>query len=157
MLFRPPMPTDLPDLNAMILRSKAVWGYDEAFMAACEEELRLTPAHLAAGQIECALDRDTITGVVQLSEVDGALHLEKLFISPDYQGQGIGRSLMGWAVSRARLSGCQTIHIDSDPGAVPFYERMGARRAGEVPSGSVPGRMLPRLELQVATKSPSAG
>jgi hypothetical protein len=35
--------------------------------------------------------------------------------------------------------------IDADPGAVPFYERMGAVPAGLVPSGSIPGRFLPRL------------
>jgi len=35
--------------------------------------------------------------------------------------------------------------LDADPDAEPFYLHHGARRIGEVPSGSIPGRMLPRL------------
>jgi len=35
--------------------------------------------------------------------------------------------------------------LDADPGAEPFYARFGARRTGEVPSGSIEGRMLPRM------------
>jgi SAM-dependent methyltransferase len=39
--------------------------------------------------------------------------------------------------------------IDADPHAEAFYVAMGAARVGESPSGSIPGRMLPRLELSV--------
>ncbi len=35
--------------------------------------------------------------------------------------------------------------IAADPGAEPFYGAMGAVRAGEIPSVSIPGRNLPRL------------
>lgn len=40
-----------------------------------------------------------------------------------------------------------------DPDAVPFYEAMGARHAGAVPSGSIPGRMLPLMELRLQASS----
>ena len=33
--------------------------------------------------------------------------------------------------------------------AVPFYEHFGARQIGEEPSGSIPGRVLPLLELSL--------
>ena len=48
------------------------------------------------------------------------------------------------AVAAARKLGAHEMIIEADPGAAPFYERMGSRRAGEVPSGSVAGRVLPR-------------
>jgi hypothetical protein len=35
--------------------------------------------------------------------------------------------------------------FDSDRHAEGFYRAMGMRRIGEAPSGSIPGRMLPRL------------
>nr|WP_211354784.1 hypothetical protein [Stackebrandtia albiflava] len=38
---------------------------------------------------------------------------------------------------------------DADPGAEPFYRRMGAVRIGEAPSGSVPGRVLPRMTVRL--------
>ncbi len=39
MEYRPPKLAELPAMNTMMLRSKAHWGYDDAFMAACVEEL----------------------------------------------------------------------------------------------------------------------
>jgi hypothetical protein len=39
--------------------------------------------------------------------------------------------------------------IESDPGAAPFYERMGARYAGFAPSQSFPERVLPRMLLEL--------
>jgi hypothetical protein len=38
--------------------------------------------------------------------------------------------------------------IEADPGAAPFYERMG-RYAGFAPSQSIPGRLLPRMLLEL--------
>ena len=87
--------------------------------------------------------------MAQLSSEDGELHLEKLFVAPGQMGKGIGRALMDWVVSTARIAGCCPIIIEADPDAAPFYEHIGADRAGEAPSGSIPGRMLPRYELVV--------
>ncbi|MCC0041531.1 MAG: hypothetical protein H6880_05120 [Rhodobiaceae bacterium] len=36
-----------------------------------------------------------------------------------------------------------------DPFAVAFYEAMGMRITGESPSGSIPGRMLPRMQRRL--------
>ncbi len=54
---------------------------------------------------------------------------------------------MHWLIAEARALGLSAIDIDADPGAVGFYERMGGRRVGEAPSGSIPGRMLPALVI----------
>lgn len=45
----------------------------------------------------------------------------------------------------ARALGLSSLLIDADPNAEGFYLRMGAERVGEVPSGSISGRMLPLL------------
>ena len=45
-VIRGPQCHELEELNSLILRSKAVWGYDDAFMAQCRDELRLTLADL---------------------------------------------------------------------------------------------------------------
>jgi hypothetical protein len=39
--------------------------------------------------------------------------------------------------------------IEADPDAASFYERMGARYAGFAPSQSIPGRMLPRMQMEL--------
>lgn len=151
MLYRPPVPADIDELNALILTSKAHHGYDADFMQACEDELRLTPAHLAAGHMCCAVDGERMAGMVELREAEGDLHIEKLFVHPDYMGRGIGTRLMEWVETRARLNGCFVLLIDSDPGAASFYERLGAVKVGDVPSGSVTGRTLPRYEFRLDT------
>ncbi|MYS01695.1 MULTISPECIES: GNAT family N-acetyltransferase, partial [unclassified Streptomyces] len=76
---------------------------------------------------------------------EGALGM--MFVEPDAIGQGVGRLLFGHAREQARRLGFTLLTIDADPNAEPFYTAMGAVRVGAVPSGSVPGRMLPLLEL----------
>jgi hypothetical protein len=46
--------------------------------------------------------------------------------------------------------GFERITLEADPGAEPFYLAMGARRCGSVPSGSIPGRLIPLLEFSIA-------
>ncbi len=130
----------------MILRSKAHWGYDAAFMQACVAVLRITPAHF---QHPCAVlgEAPAYRGFVQVSVEGDAAQLEKLFVDPAAIGTGAGRALFDWAADVARAQGAVTLGIDSDPGAAPFYERMGARVVGTTPSEAIPGRFLPHLLL----------
>lgn len=111
----------------------------------CKTELTLTEANLARDRIVIADDDRGMAGVAQVSMEEDGCHLEKLFIDTDRIGQGIGRVLYEWAVQTALDLGAHELIVEADPGAVPFYERMGCVRAGEVASGSIAGRTLPRL------------
>lgn len=140
---------ELEALAALCLRSKAVWGYGQAFMDACRSELTLTALDLNETDVQVAERDGVLTGVAQIS-VDGAqADLEKLFVEPAVLRSGAGRALFEWAAAAARARGATSLIIDSDPDAAPFYRRMGARDAGVAPSGSIPGRMLPRLKLNL--------
>ena len=149
MLYRPPVPADLPALNEMILRSKAIWGYDADFMKACEDELRVTPAHLAAHACLAAFDGEMPVGMAGMAVAGDTLELAWMFVDPEHMRRGIGRALMDWVVARSRLSGVETLIIHADPGAEDFYLNLGAVREGEAPSGSIAGRSLPRLTLDL--------
>jgi len=149
MHLRPARADEAPLLTDLCLQSKAVWGYDEAFMRACRAELTLTPADLAATSLQVAVEGDQVIGVVQVA-VDGeAADLAKLFIAPSALRGGTGRKLFDWAVAAARERGARWMWIEADPDAAAFYRRMGAIDDGVVPSGSIPGRVLPRLKLQL--------
>jgi len=39
--------------------------------------------------------------------------------------------------------------IEADPGAVPFYERMGARHAGFAPPNRFSGVLLPCMQMDL--------
>jgi GNAT superfamily N-acetyltransferase len=69
--------------------------------------------------------------------------------------RGIGRALLGHAVSTARGGGASTIAIDVDPNAEPFYLACGARREGVVaaPVSDNPARVRPQLTLSVVDGS----
>jgi GNAT superfamily N-acetyltransferase len=143
--LRPAREDELAALTELCLRSKAYWGYDAAFMAACRAEMTLQPRHLAESRIMVAEDGRGPVGLAQVSLDGEEAELESLFVEPAAIGGGIGRLLFDWAVGAARTGGARRLVINSDPDAAPIYRRMGARDIGMVPSGSIPGRLLPQL------------
>lgn len=145
--LRAPCIEELALLSDLCLRSKAVWGYDADFMEACRRELTLTVEELGRTAARVAERGGKAIGFGQVAITGGEAVLEKLFVEPEEIGRGCGRVLFQWAVGVAREAGARRMTIDADPGAVPFYARMGAEPAGFVASGSTPGRLLPRLEL----------
>ncbi len=151
-LLRPARAAELPALSGLCLRSKAHWGYDAAFLAACREELTLTAEDLALSSVTVAEVSGRAVGVAQVAAVEEACDLCKLFVDPPAMGRGLGRALLAWVVAEARRMRARRLTIEADPGAVPFYEKMGARHVGEAPSGSIPGRRLPLLELEIQSE-----
>lgn len=148
MNIRRATPTDAIALTDLIFRSKASNGYDAAFMESCREELRVTVGKLNAAEYWVA-DRNSLAGCVALVINGAVAEVENFFVDPNYQRQGIGRKLWDIAKARAAEAGCDRMVLDADPEAVPFYEAMGFKTIGESPSGSIPGRMLPLMQLQL--------
>ena len=145
--FRPPRPDEAALLTELCLRSKAVWGYDEAFMRACRAELTVSPADCATSSMQVAVEDSRVAGVVQVVVNGEQADLAKLFIAPTAMRGGVGRKLFEWAAGVARDRGARWLWIEADPDAAGFYRRMGAIDDGVAPSGSIPGRFLPRLKL----------
>ena len=147
--LRPPRVDECARLTALCLRSKAHWGYDTAFMEKCRDELTVDAGTLARHFTRLAERDGAIVGFVELSCGDDTCELEKLFVDPAAMASGIGHILFDAARRHAQECGVSSIVIAADPDAAAFYERMGARRVGEIASGSIPGRSLPRLVLQI--------
>ncbi|HHS89329.1 MAG TPA: GNAT family N-acetyltransferase, partial [Rhodobacteraceae bacterium] len=72
------------------------------------------------------------------------------FIAADKKGLGLGRRLWNRLEVHAKDRCVTRLRVESDPQAVPFYRAMGCRQIGDVPSGSIAGRMLPLLEKRLA-------
>ena len=142
-LLRAGRPEEARDLSALCLRSKAYWGYDDAFLRACAAELAVEPGPL----LRVAEVEGRAAGVVEISVAGDLADLEKLFVDPPWIGRGLGGALLAWAVGAAREAGASGLRIEADPGAVPFYVSRGAEIVGEAPSGSIPGRNLPVLQM----------
>ncbi|KPL34970.1 GCN5 family acetyltransferase [Streptomyces anulatus] len=134
-------------LTELALRSKGHWEYDAEFLAACREELTVRPADVAARRTAVAEEDGLILGFTTLDGEPPRGALGMMFVEPDAIGRGVGRRLFAHTMDEARRLGFTRLTIDADPNAEPFYRAMGAVRIGATPSGSIPGRELPLLEV----------
>ncbi|MFJ1748185.1 GNAT family N-acetyltransferase [Streptomyces sp. NPDC088116] len=143
MRIREARPDEAQVLSGLALRSKAHWGYDDSFLAACADELTLSATDVTARRVIVAQDEESgeLLGVASLEgePPDGTLGL--LFVEPHAIGRGIGRTLYAHVLDAARDLGFERLTIDSDPHAVDFYRALGAR--------PVLGGPLPRLRVDV--------
>lgn len=74
----------------------------------------------------------SLRGCCMLSPVDEELvQLRQMAVREDLQRGGIGGELMAFAEQKARESGFRTIMMNARKTAVPFYERLGYRVAGD--------------------------
>ena len=151
--IRSPAAEELPALSALCFKSKAVWGYDSDFMEACRRELSFEPCELQSTSVVVAEQDGRIVGVAQIKVTGSEADLLKLFVEPTVLRSGIGRALFTWATELAISQGADRLSIEADPDAAPFYKRMGAQDVGLAPSGSIPGRMLPRLVKDLCAPS----
>ena len=133
-------------LTGLCLRSKAHWGYDDAFMRLSQASLTVSDGDIASGRVLVATDDDRIVGVARV-ESDGELGM--MFVDPPAMGRGAGRALFVAATALARRFGARSMAILADPNAAPFYERMGARFVSHAPSDAIPGRTLPLYEYDL--------
>ncbi len=70
----------------------------------------------------CARRSEKLIGFVNIAW-DGGVHAFVLdtMVSPEFQRQGIAKALIEEAVERAKLTGCEWLHVDFDPHLRAFY------------------------------------
>jgi N-acetylglutamate synthase-like GNAT family acetyltransferase len=152
-IVRAARPGEEAALTELAVRSKGHWGHDEAFLERARRELTVLPEHLERWIVRVA-ERDG--AVIGVAAVDPAVaELELLFVEPSAIGTGAGRALLRDALDRAREAGLDTLTIESDPDAEPFYRAHGAEPVGTRVSSST-GRELPLLRIGTRVRNSSA-
>ena len=145
-------PGDAARLTDLAIRSKAQWGYSEAFMEACRAELTYDAERVRRHPFYVLRTEDTMGGFYGLAATSAdALELEALFVAAGRGGRGYGRALVTHARALARALGATRLTVQSDPNAEGFYASVGARPDGQRESGSIAGRMLRTYVLDVTT------
>jgi GNAT superfamily N-acetyltransferase len=90
----------------LALRSKAHWGYDADFLAACHDDLTLSPDDIATSTVYVFDGASAPAGFCRLVLLDdGVAELDALFVEPAAMGQGVGSRLWWHAVSTAAKLG----------------------------------------------------
>lgn len=147
LLIRPAAGSEAAQLTGLVVRSKAHWGYSAEFIAQAAPELTVTEEEIADGKVSVAeLDgRPVGVSVLDLSDPP---ELVALFVEPDLIGKGVGRALLKHELARAQSAGVESVLIESDPNAEPFYRSQGAVPTGHRTSPTT-GRELTLLRLPV--------
>ena len=140
---------DADALSDLAHRAKAHWGYPQAWMREWDAQLTIIPGYLELHDVFVAEQAGRIVGMCALEDRHDRWHLEHVWVEPREHGRGVGRALVLHALDEARRRHDGNVELFADPYASGFYERLGARRAGDVPA-PMPGaknRTLPKYEF----------
>lgn len=140
--IRAAVPDDIPrlcELLAILFAQEADFQPDPQRQA---RALSLIIANAEIGRIYCAVQSDTIIGMVSIlfsvSTAEGgrAAWLEDMIVHPDWRGQGVGGQLLDHAISGAKAAGCLRVALLTDranEAAMRFYEHAGFKRSQMMP------------------------
>lgn len=151
MRIRKAKPGEAVFLSDLSVRSKAFWGYDEAFMIDAVADLTLKPMHIKNGMVHvCEVD-EQVVGYYAFCVEDGP-EMIALFVEPDFIGKGVGLKLWNHSVAFASDQNWSKFRIVADPFAADkFYFKMGCIQIGEFQSPVKVDRKLPLLEFDLTS------
>ena len=100
--------------------------------------------------IACFRDR-TLVGCLMLVPLSASLvKMRQVAVKPQLHGQGIGRTLVEYAEQFARERGFSLMKLHARDTAIPFYEKQGYERDGEMfEEVSIPHWEMQKLLLVV--------
>jgi GNAT superfamily N-acetyltransferase len=140
--------SDLPEITRIAHAAKRHWGYSDDLIDLWKNDLTVTIEDLRNDLVFCAERNGTLAGFYCVSGDGPSREIEHMWVLPEHIGSGLGRTLFEHMIGELRAAGVERLRIESDPNAAGFYERMGARRIGDVPATPA-GRTLPLLELTI--------
>ena len=150
MQIRRATPDEAGTLTAIAHAAKRHWNYPEKWIAQWTFDLTITPDFIANNEVYVAVVDGDIAGCCALVVGDSLAELEHMWIDPQQMGKGVGRSLFEYTKQRAQEMGLIELELSADPNAEGFYQRMGAKRIGEI-QADMDGqpRVLPRMKIEL--------
>ena len=148
-LIRRATPDDVDALTDLAHRAKAHWRYPATWLRAWDPQLTITTGYLEIHHVWVADVDGRIVGMCALEDRRRTWGLEHVWVEPAVHRRGIGRALVLHALDEARRMRPGVVQLLADPYATGFYERLGARFAGEsrAPMPGAPDRTLPIYEF----------
>ena len=139
-------------LSRIALEAKRHWGYPEDWIQYWSDDLTISPEFITQNQVFVAESENEIIGFYALVPSGRNAELEHMWVAPKHIGTGVGKELFIHAMQTAAGDNISEVELSADPNAEGFYQKMGARRIGEVTS-EVLGetRQLPRLTIDPTT------
>ncbi|WP_153768303.1 GNAT family N-acetyltransferase [Labrenzia sp. CE80] len=142
-------------LTELCLRAKASLGYDDDFIEACRDALTVRDSWILDDTfwVAEAIDGE-IAGCIRLVVNKGEREGEvaTCFIDPGHQRKGLGKLLFAELHRTAQDLALGGLKLESEPLSQSFYEHLGFRKTGEVPSEAIAGRNLPLMQLNLSSE-----
>ena len=144
-------PAEADQLTEIAHAAKRHWGYPENWIEKWSADLTITADFIASNEVFVAVIDDQIAGCCALVVTANLAEIEHMWIKPEHMGSGVGRALFEHARDRARELQLSELELSADPNAEGFYERMGAKRIGDVPASmnGAEARVLPRMRINL--------
>ena len=136
------------ELSQLALRSKSIWGYDDAFIEACRPHIKVDEEYIQNWPVVVIEKNNDVLGFYSLKEISNEKRLDNLWIEPRCVRSGLGRVLFENAVDRAKELNWSYFRLAGEPDAIPFYEKMGAELIGKVQSRLRDDLFLPHMEVR---------
>ena len=117
------------------------------------EQLQRLPGEFAspAGVLVLALRDSTAAGTVAVRPLRGdACEAKRLYVRPDFRGEGLGRRLLSMAIEFARQAGYRVMYGDTLPTmreAARLYEDIGFEQVDAYATEPTPEAIYLRLVL----------
>ena len=120
-----------------------------------EKELAELPGKYAPpeGQLLLAVENQDIAGCVALRKIgNGTCEIKRLFVRPQFRGQGLGRKLAAAIILEAKQIGYERMRLDTLPpkmnDAIALYGSLGFKEIEAYYNNPVPGAKFMELNLK---------
>jgi putative acetyltransferase len=128
------------------------FGFSPCFQNFESEVAGLPDAYAPpGGTLVVALIDGEAAGCIALRRFDAERgEAKRLYVRPQFRGQGVGGALLGWVIAEARSMGYREIVGDTVPQmavALEMYDRAGFERTEPYSAQPTPGAIYLRLKL----------
>ena len=151
--IRAESPSQLSEARKLFIEYSEWLGLDLCFQN-FERELAELPGRYAPpdGRLLLALSNEQIAGCVGLRKLDdGVCEMKRLYVKPEFRGQGLGKALTVRLIEEARRAGYGAMRLDTLPaqmdGAVKLYRFLGFREIEPYYHNPVEGALFLELTL----------
>ncbi|MEP0826917.1 MAG: GNAT family N-acetyltransferase [bacterium] len=118
-----------------------------------DQELAGLPGDYASpdGRLILVYHRQTPVGCVALRKIDYQIcEMKRLYVRPEFRGEGFGRALAETALEEAKKIGYRFMRLDTVPEmkeAISLYESIGFKRIPPYRDNPVPGAIYLEIDL----------
>ncbi len=138
-----------------LFREYEAWLEIDLCFQGFEKELAELPGKYASpeGRLLLAVQNGRPAGCVALRKIgEGTCEIKRLFLRPEFRGQGLGRRLAEAIIQEARQIGYERMRLDTLPpkmnDAIGLYRSLGFKEIEPYYDNPVPGAKFMELDLR---------